>query len=90
MTKVKKRITIYGYLYPSAGVTCLVRFDILWICCHKKQQKDLCLFRASPYASVCVVHYLESELSDIPPPPPAAPALWQAEKPQIQKVRRWR
>ena len=24
------------------------------------------LFRASPFASVCVVHYLESELSDIP------------------------
>ena len=66
MTKVKKRITIYGYLYPSAGVTCLVRFDILWICCHKKLQKDLWLFRASPFASVCVVHYLESELSDIP------------------------
>ena len=64
--KSKKRITIYGYLYPSAGVTCLVRFDILWICCHKKLQKDLWLFRASPFASVCVVHYLESELSDIP------------------------
>ena len=66
MTKVKKRITIYGYLYPSAGVTCLVRFDILWICCHKKLQKGLWLFRASPFASVRVVHYLESELSDIP------------------------
>ena len=64
--KSKKRITIYGYLYPSAGVTCLVRFDILWICCHKKLQKDLWLFRSSPFASVCVVHYLESELSDIP------------------------
>ena len=63
--KSKKRITIYGYLYPSAGVTYLVRFDILWICCHKKLQKDLWLFRASPFASVCVVHYLESELSDI-------------------------
>ena len=63
--KSKKRITIYGYLYPSAGVTCLVRFDILWICCHKKLQKGLWLFRASPFASVCVVHYLESELSDI-------------------------
>ena len=64
--KSKKRITIYGYLYPSAGVTCLVRLDILWICCHKKLQKDLWLFRASPLASVCVVRYLESELSDIP------------------------
>ena len=64
--KSKKRITIYGYLYPSAGVTCLVRFDILWICCPKKLQKDLWLFRSSPFASVCVVHYLESELSDIP------------------------
>ena len=29
-------------------------------------QKVLWLFRASPYASVCVVHYLESELSAIP------------------------
>ena len=29
-------------------------------------QKDLCLFRALPYASVCVVKYLGSELSDIP------------------------
>ena len=64
--KSKKRITIYGYLYPSAGVTCLVRFDILWICCHKKLQKGLWLFRASPFVSVCVVHYLESSLSDIP------------------------
>ena len=64
--KSKKRITIYGYLYPSAGVTCLVRFDILWICCHKKLQKDLWLFRASPFASVCVGRYLESRLSDIP------------------------
>ena len=63
--KSKKSITIYGYLYPSAGVTCLVRFDILWICCHKKLQKDLWLFRALPYASVCVGRYLESELSDI-------------------------
>ena len=63
--KSKKRITIYGYLYPSAGVTCLVRLDILWICCHKKLQKDLWLFRASPFASVCVGKYLESELSDI-------------------------
>ena len=63
--KSKKRITIYGYLYPSAGVTCLVRFDILCICCHKKLQKDLWLFRASPFASVCVGKYLESELSDI-------------------------
>ena len=32
---------------------------------RKKTQKDLCLFRAMPYASVCVVKYLESELSDI-------------------------
>ena len=34
-------------------------------------QKDLWLFRASPFALVCVVDYLESELSDIlrhPPP----------------------
>ena len=43
---------------------CLMRFDILWIYSHKKLQKVLWLFRASPYASVCVVHYLESELSD--------------------------
>ncbi len=53
---------------------CLMRFDILWIYSHKKLQKDLWLFRASPYASVCVVHYLESDLSDIPRPPPTAPA----------------
>ena len=33
---------------------------------HKKIQKVLWLFRASPYASVCVGRYLESELSDIP------------------------
>ena len=31
----------------------------------KKTQKDLHLFRALPYASVCVGQYLESELSDI-------------------------
>ena len=43
-----------------------MRFDILWIYSHKKLQKVLWLFRASPYASVCVVHYLESELSAIP------------------------
>ena len=43
-----------------------MRFDILWIYSHKKIQKDLWLFRASPYASVCVGKYLESELSDIP------------------------
>ena len=53
---------------------CLMRFDILWIYSHKKLQKDLWLFRVSPYASVCVVHYLESELSDIPRYPPTAPA----------------
>ncbi len=45
---------------------CLMRFNILWIYSHKKLQKVLWLFRASPYASVCVVHYLESELSDTP------------------------
>ena len=45
---------------------CLMCFDILWIYSHKKLQKVLWLFRASPYASVCVVHYLESELSDTP------------------------
>ena len=32
----------------------------------RKLQKDLWLFRASPYASVCVGRYLENELSDIP------------------------
>ena len=31
-----------------------------------KTQKDLWLFRALPYASVCVGRYLESMLSDIP------------------------
>ena len=31
----------------------------------KNLQKDLWLFRASPYASVCVGKYLESMLSDI-------------------------
>ena len=50
----------------AVGVMCLMRFDILWIYSHKKLQKDLWLFRASPYASVCVGRYLESELSDIP------------------------
>ena len=49
----------------AVGVMCLMRFDILWIYSHKKLQKDLWLFRASPYASVCVGRYLESELSDI-------------------------
>ena len=53
-------------------------------------QKVLFLFRASPYASVCVGRYLESMLSDIPRHPPSASAWWQAEKPQIQKVRLWR
>ena len=37
-----------------------------WIYHHNKTQKDLWLFRASPFASVCVVHYLESILSYIP------------------------
>ena len=50
----------------AVGVMCLMRFDILWIYSHKKLQKDLWLFRASPYASVCVGRYLESRLSDIP------------------------
>ena len=50
----------------AVGVMCLMRFDILWIYSHKKLQKDLWLFRASPYASVCVGRYLESMLSDIP------------------------
>ena len=50
----------------AVGVMCLMRFDILWIYSHKKLQKDLWLFRASPYASVCVGKYLESMLSDIP------------------------
>ncbi len=36
-----------------------------WMRNDKKLQKDLCLFRALPYASVCVVKYLESRLSDI-------------------------
>ena len=31
----------------------------------KKLQKKMRLFRASPYASVCVGKYLESRLSDI-------------------------
>ena len=31
----------------------------------RKLQKDLWLFRASPYASVCVGKYLERMLSDI-------------------------
>ena len=31
----------------------------------RKLQKDLWLFRALPFASVCVGRYLESELSDI-------------------------
>ena len=45
---------------------CLLRFLTLLICNHKSLQKDLWLFRSSPYASVCVGKYLESELSDIP------------------------
>ena len=36
-----------------------------WMCNDKNLQKDLWLFRAMPYASVCVGLYLESELSDI-------------------------
>ena len=36
-----------------------------WMCNDKNLQKGLWLFRASPYASVCVGRYLESELSDI-------------------------
>ncbi len=45
---------------------CLLRFHTLLICNHKSLQKDLWLFRSSPYASVCVGKYLESRLSDIP------------------------
>ena len=37
-----------------------------WMRNDKKLQKDLWLFRAMPYASVCVGLYLESMLSDIP------------------------
>ena len=37
-----------------------------WICNDKNLQKDLWLFRAMPYASVCVGKYLESRLSGIP------------------------
>ena len=37
-----------------------------WMRNDKKLQKDLWLFRAMPYASVCVGKYLESMLSDIP------------------------
>ena len=44
----------------------LLHFHTLLICNHKSLQKDLWLFRASPYACVCVGKYLESELSDIP------------------------
>ena len=36
-----------------------------WMHNDKSLQKDLCLFRAMPYASVCVGLYLESMLSDI-------------------------
>mgnify|MGYP004639790881 CR=1 FL=1 len=43
-----------------------MRFHTLLICNHKSLQKDLWLFWASPYASVCVGKYLESELSAIP------------------------
>ena len=45
---------------------CLLRFHTLLICNHKSLQKELWLFRSSPYASVCVGRYLESMLSDIP------------------------
>ena len=37
-----------------------------WMRNDKKLQKDLWLFRASPYASVRGGRYLESMLSDIP------------------------
>ena len=45
-----------------------------WMRNDKKLQKDLWLFRASPYASVSGGRYLESRLSDIPRhPPPRLP-----------------
>ena len=47
---------------PTAGNA----FHTLWMCNHQERQKDLWFFRASPFASVCVVYYLESELSAIP------------------------
>ena len=50
----------------AVGVTCRVYFLITRIYHPKETQKDLWLFRASPYASVCVGKYLESMLSDIP------------------------
>ncbi len=50
----------------AVGVMCLMRFHTLLICNHKSLQKDLWLFRALPFASVCVVQYLESKLSTIP------------------------
>ena len=37
-----------------------------WMCNDKNLQKNLWLFRAMPYVSVCVGKYLESRLSDIP------------------------
>lgn len=42
------------------------RLHTLWICSNKERQKDLWLFRALLFASVCVVQYLESKLSAIP------------------------
>ena len=50
----------------AVGVTCRVYFLITRIYHPKKTQKVLWLFRASPFASVRVVYYLESELSAIP------------------------
>ena len=65
-----------------------MRFHILLIYSHKKLQKGLCLFRASPYCvRVCRIISREQALG-YSPPPPSAPACWQAEKPQITKSRR--
>ena len=48
----------------------------------------MCLFRASPYCvRVCRIISREQTLG-YSPPPPSAPACWQAEKPQITKSRR--
>ncbi len=49
----------------AVGVTCSVYAHIPCISYRKKLQKVLWLFRALPYASVCVGRYLESRLSDI-------------------------
>ena len=59
-------LCLYHHLMVIIMSCCRYRLHTLWIYSNKERQKDLWLFRASPYASVCVGKYLESRLSAIP------------------------